>query len=376
MKNEEILDAVDDLGKVIEKKTAAIDDHTTEIKELKAQLLELKARGGRQRSSAAPVSFKDAVMGSILEQKAKILALAADPRGNNSFDFEVKAVADMTFPVNFSSANASTATIMPGIIAAPPRPMHIRALLPGGNMTGSHFVFVKEVSHDGDPAAVAEAGNKPQMDFNLTENSSPAQTIAAWLQISNQMLYDVDSLTTFLSNRLLERLYCIEDNQLLSGNGTSPNLLGINSAGNFTAATGAATIDVELLVQAIAQLAGLSRRPSGIILNPADYFALLISKASTSGLYNLPAVVNQTADGGGITIAGVPVVWTAEQAVGTYTVGDFMNGAQLLFRNSPRIEFFVDATLAKVNKTLIRIEERVAFSVFGSDYIIKGTLAT
>src|SRR6185437_11767115 len=118
---------------------------------------------------------------------------------------------------------------------APPRPMHIRSLLASGNMTGNHFVFVKETGHDGDPAAVLEGGSKAQMDFNIAEVSTPAQVIAAYVIISEQMLNDVAGMSMFLSNRLLERLLVIEDNQLLSGNGTAPNLLGLNSAGNFTA---------------------------------------------------------------------------------------------------------------------------------------------
>ena len=346
------------------------------VDDLKSQVRDLKAKGGRMSNagSAGNPSLKEVLRESILEQKSNIQKMASGIRPENDFQFEVKAVADMTFGVNFGSANVSTATLRPGIIAAPPRPMHIRSLLSSGSMGGNHFVFVKETGHDGDPAAVLEGASKAQMDFNIAEVSIPSQVIAAYVIISEQMLYDVDGISSFLSNRLLERLMVIEDNELLSGNGTAPHQLGLNSAGNFTAATaagGTGTIPVELLVDAIAQLAGLSRQPSGIILNPTDYHNLMINKASTSGLYNLPSVV--TIDGTGISVAGIPIVWTAEQAAGTYTVGDFVNGVALMFRNAPNIRFFYDSTLAKTNKLLVRIEERVALSVFGSDYIIKGS---
>lgn len=371
------VDIDEQFKKIAEGNQQTLLETKAQIEDLQSELKALKARGGRFPGAPGGdrPSLHSAVRNAILEQKSNIQKMAGkiDPR--NDFEFEVKAVADMTFGVNFGSADVSTATLRPGIIAAPPRPMHIRSLLSSGNMTGNHFVFVKETGHDGDPAAVLEAGNKPQMDFNLAEVSTPAQTIAAWVVISEQMLNDVNGMSMFLSNRLLERLLCIEDNQLLSGNGTAPNQLGINAAGNFTAATaagGAGTIPVELLIDAIAQLAALSRQPSGIVLSPTDYYALLINKASTSGLYNLPSVVTIGADGG-ISVAGVPVVWTAEQAAGTYTVGDFVNGSALMFRDAPNIRFFYDATLAKVNKLLVRIEERIALSVFGSDYIIKGS---
>jgi len=74
-----------------------------------------------------------------------------------------------------------------------------------------------------------------------------------------------------------------------------------------------------------------------------------------------------------VTIAGVPVVWTTAQAEDTYTVGDFNHGSSLLFRESPRVEFFnQDGTNVRENKITIRIEERVAFAVYGVTYFIKG----
>jgi HK97 family phage major capsid protein len=372
----EVLDAVAGLAGTIDKNHQTVLEYKSMVDDLKSQVRDLKAKGGRMSNagSAGNPSLKEVLRESILEQKSNIQKMASGIRPENDFQFEVKAVADMTFGVNFGSANVSTATLRPGIIAAPPRPMHIRSLLSSGSMGGNHFVFVKETGHDGDPAAVLEGASKAQMDFNIAEVSIPSQVIAAYVIISEQMLYDVDGISSFLSNRLLERLMVIEDNELLSGNGTAPHQLGLNSAGNFTAATaagGTGTIPVELLVDAIAQLAGLSRQPSGIILNPTDYHNLMINKASTSGLYNLPSVV--TIDGTGISVAGIPIVWTAEQAAGTYTVGDFVNGVALMFRNAPNIRFFYDSTLAKTNKLLVRIEERVALSVFGSDYIIKGS---
>ena len=371
--SKEILEAVGELGNTVLKNREATQ---AEVETLRREVKSLRAQGGRFSAPNDAKSFGDGLSEALMEQKANIQRLAekpTDPR--NSFDFELKAVADMTFGVNFSSANVSTATLKPGIIAAPSRRLHIRSLLPTGQMDGNHFVYIKETSHDGDPAPVLEAGNKAQMDFNLAETSTPAQTIAGWVQISNQLLYDVNSLTSFLQGRLLERLMCIEDAELLNGSGTAPHLMGINTAGNFTAAADTTnTLLIELLIEGIGQLAALNRSPSGIIISATDYYALFLNKASTSGLYNLPDVVSF--NGSYFTILGVPVVWTAEQAAGTYTIGDFNAGTQLLTRNAPKIEFFVDASLAKVNKTLVRIEERVAFAVFGSDYIIKGAVAS
>jgi HK97 family phage major capsid protein len=291
------------------------------------------------------------------------------------FRFSQKAVADMGLGTNFPSAAGSVAFVRPGIITNAARPRHLRDLIPQGGMTGSNFIYLSENgAGEGGVTTVAENAMKPQVDFDLQEISKPAEFIAGWTRISTKMLDDVQSMRAFLQTRLIELLLVVEDNQLLKGDGVSPNLKGINTAGNFTAATGAATIDVEQLIQAIGQLAALGRIPDGIVLNPTDYFALLLNKAVGSGEYDVPDVVQFTQEGG-IRIAGANVVWTAEQTAGTFTVGDFANGSLLLFREPPRVEFFrEDGTNVRENKVTVRVEERVSFAVFAATYFIKGTL--
>jgi HK97 family phage major capsid protein len=118
----------------------------------------------------------------------------------------------------------------------------------------------------------------------------------------------------------------------------------------------------------------MGRTATGIILSSADYFSLFLNKADTSGVYSLPQGVTVGPDGG-LRILGVPTYWIADQASGTYTIGAFTQGTALIQRSGPRIEMFIDATLAKNNQVLIRAEMREAFAIWGNTYIIKGTFA-
>jgi HK97 family phage major capsid protein len=274
-----------------------------------------------------------------------------------SFDFQFKAVADMAFSTHFGTASQSTAMFRPGIIQNPNRKVHIRDLVPQGQMSGSTFYYMKENgAGEGTIATVSEGATKPQIDLDLVEASAPAEYIAGWLRISNKMLDDVTGLTAFLQSRLLEKLLVAEDAQLLNGDGTAPNISGITDTGNFTAASGAATIDVEQLVQAISQLEELDREATGIVLRPSD----------------LPGIVTMSPEGV-LRIAGVPVSRTTAMTVDKFIVGDFNQGAMLLIREAPRVEFFrEDGTNVRENKVTVRVEERVAFPIFGSNYFIYG----
>jgi HK97 family phage major capsid protein len=162
------------------------------------------------------------------------------------------------------------------------------------------------------------------------------------------------------------------NDQLLNGDGTTPDLKGLNTSGNFTAATGTSTVPAEQLVQALLQMRILKRRATGIIINPASIEGILLNKAEGSGEYDLPSLISYSPSGQ-IMVMGVPVVDVAEQPADTFTLHD-QTGSFLAWRNQLVIEFF-NEIYAKTNKILIRIEARAAFPVYGASYTVKGTFA-
>jgi len=319
----------------------------------------------------AQESFGSLLQKAITEKTDDIARMKE--KKQKSISFELKAVGDMTFANNFSTANTSTAFVKPGIIELPKRKLHIRDLITGGAMgTSSTFNYVKEVAGEGSIATVAEGATKPQFDLDLTEAQVPAQWIAGFLKISRNMLDDVTGMTTFLNSRLPELLLRVEDNQLLNGNGTSPNLSGITDSGNHTAPTsGGSTIDVEQLVEAIAQLEGYDREANGILLHPSDYYKILLNKSGGSEEYDLPSLV--TFINGQLYVGGVPVFRSTAAALDKFIVGDWVMGANLITREPVKIEIFEqDGTNVQQNKLTVRIEERVAFPIYGDNYFIYG----
>lgn len=116
----------------------------------------------------------------------------ANMKKGSSFELEIKAVGDMTFANNFSTADSSVAFVRPGIIELPKRKLHIRELLPAGGMGAkSTFDYVKEIAGEGAPASAAEGATKSQFDLDLQEVSAKAEWIAGYIRISRNMLDDV-----------------------------------------------------------------------------------------------------------------------------------------------------------------------------------------
>lgn len=308
-------------------------------------------------------SFNSLLAEGIKENFDKITTL----KKGQSVSFDMKAVADMTFAVNFSTADSSVAQVRPGIIELPKRKLHIRQLLQGGTMGTSTFDYVKEVTGEEAPETVAEGSAKNQFHLSLQEVSSPSQYIAGYIRLSRKMLDDVQGMTTFLQSRLLELLLREEDDQLINGDGTSPNISGITDSGNYTAASTAETAEALMLIDAISQLEGYDREANGILLHPTDYWTL----AKLSNLNQSSVVV--TSENGVLRIGGVPVFRSTACAVDQYIVGDWAMGANFLVREAPRVEFsYEDATNFTTNKVTVRVEERVAFPIYGDNYFIVG----
>lgn len=336
------------------------------------------AEGQRQEMKGENKSFNTLIAEGLKEKTDDIKKfLEKGAHGtHNGVSFDLKAVGDMSFSANFSTADVSVTTLKPGIIQLPKRRLHIRELLQGGTMSNSTYTFLREkTTGEGNPATVTEGNWKEQLDIDLEEVDSPSQYIAGYLVTSTKMLEDIPAFISFLQTRLLEKLLRAEDVQLLSGDGNSPNLKGITTSGNFTAAgPTAATIDIEQLIMAVSQLEMLDREANGILVSPLDYYRMMTYKASTSGEYTAPLFGLATVNGQ-LYIAGIPVYRSTALQTDKFIVGDWVMGANLITRTPPKVEiFYEDGYNVRRNQVTVRVEERVAFPVYGSDYFIYGDL--
>lgn len=317
--------------------------------------------------------FNELLAESIEENRDEISRLSS--KKAKDISFQMKAVGNMTLnsATTFPTANVSITDLRPGIIEQPKRRLHIRQLLSGGSMSGSHYNFVKEISGEGAIAPVAEGGLKPRLDLRLQEMSTPAQTIAGIVKISRKMLNDVPGMITFLQSRLPEKLLRVEDNQLINGDGVTPNLSGITDAGNYTAADSDSTIWVEQLVDGITQAEELDRDVNGILVRPSDYARLLLNRAAGgAGTYDLPREL-VTYTNGQLYVNGVPVFKSTAANPGQFIIGDWVMGANLIINEPPIIQFFEqDEDNVQKNMITVRIEETIAFPIYGNDYFIVG----
>ena len=183
-------------------------------------------------------------------------------------------------------------------------------------------------------------------------------------------------MPTFLARKLSQDLRLREDNQFLFGDGTGQNLTGLSvNAATFTAnqADSNATI-IDLTISVMSFLEGGNYMPNGILLNPRNWWSIYLAKDS-SGAYLMQQLI--TRDGGMLRIGGVPVFKNTAVTVGTYFVGDWIDGAEIRDRKGLEVRFFEqDADNVTKNLVTIVAEERLAFPIYKPQSFVYGNILT
>jgi HK97 family phage major capsid protein len=353
----------------------AVEGLKSELEELKSQVAvvkdaadKLEAKNNRKTMSENQVKGFNATLAEAIEKNADSIGkLGRGEQKRSSFILDTKAVGNMTEAVNLTGDLQRQ--YAPQVYALPARTVHMRSLLPVGTISTGLFTFPQETGGEGDAAPQVQGSAKSQIDFDITMADAPAQYIAGYVRISRQMLDDVPAMTSFLQSRLLEKYLLAEDAQLLSGNGTAPNLQGI--LGVASAATGGATVDVEQLVQSIAQIDAANYSANGILINPTDW-ANIVNTKNTNAAYSLPASTVVTNDGS-LTIAGVPVFKSTAIAADTFLVGDWSMGAQIMQNQGISVQFSeMDSDNFQKNLITVRVEARIAFPIYYAGAFVKG----
>jgi len=296
---------------------------------------------------------------------------------SRSARFEIKA--DMTMNADFSG-EVVPADRVPGYKYDPTRAVHIRSLIPQGSTTSDVVRFVKESGYSDGSGNVAEGATLSQSDFDMAADNNTVEKIGAYLRISEEMLADTPQLTSYISARVPAKLLAKEDDQILNGNGTSPNLSGIiTDAADFdTSASGAFYQSVEsanewdVIVAALNQLAISEYQATQIILHPTDFHKILLLKDS-----NNRYLKDQVYAGLQPTFMGVPVVLNTAMTAGNYLLGNFSQGTQLWIRDNVSVEFFrEDGTNVRDGFVTVRCLERVALTNYLPNAFINGAFAS
>lgn len=251
----------------------------------------------------------------------------------------------------------------PGFIPLLFKRLVVADLIAPGTTDGNLIQFMKETTFTNAAAAVAEAGLKPESTLVFAAATSAVQKIAHWIPVTEEMLEDFAQTRSIIDARLRLGLDLVEEDQLLNGSGTPPNLLGLMTLSGLTAAQAAAgDSNADAIFKEMTKIATtVFVMPDGFVINPANWQTIQLTKnAAGNYLGNGPWAPAQPP-----TLWGIPGAVTPSIVANTALVGAFRSAAQIFRRGGVRVEstnshasFFVN------NLVAIRAEERLALAVY------------
>lgn len=367
--------AADLTGKLKDELTGMLKKHADLHEKFTERLDLIETKAGRldqviARKNMADIFASKLGDANVAEKYAKNKFVEIDFKDGDFEGVNLKQ-NDMTAALAFTN-NVPGYDHLAEIHFDPERTARARDLILQGTTTMTAIEYIRESAETDNTGMTAQGAEFNQNDFSLTAYTANVRKITAYIMLSEEMLEDVQGLTSYIMAKLPGKINSVEDTQILSGDGTGQNLSGlVTNATAYSDNLADSNVQrIDVLVDAVRQVVDDEYQPTAIVLNPADFYQIALTK-DTNGQYILPwilGVVNPQ-------LAGVPIVTTTAM-----TSGDFLvlarNAAQAFFKKQLTVEFsnqnednFVKGMVT------VRAHKRLALPIYKPTAILTGDFA-
>lgn len=347
-------------GKVDSETKAEVKALSEEFKSLASSVNEL----AQKQTSYAKASEKElsAAEEFVRSEQYKQLVGGQIQRARIELKNTVTSTDDTVFPNQRA-----------GVIAGDFAPVTVRSVLRSVAVSSNMVNAIREASWTSSAGFVTQGSAKPESDIEFEPYNVPIETIAHTIKVSNQLMADAPAVVAYIETRLRDGLAQKIDDQLINGNGTTPNLSGLTDGGNFTPYTPESDDTLsDAINRAKYILWATGNAPDVVIVNPADWGAQERLRESNGGmyLYGMPGA------GAAMNPFGVQVVMSKDLQQGKFIIGAMRNSAVVFNRSGAVVEMgYVNDDFSK-NLVTIRAEERLGLGVDRPSAVLYGDFTT
>jgi len=345
------------LGKVSTDTKTALDTLGVEQRVLADRLLAVEQKASAQADAPAAVE----TYGAQFVKNAEYSDFQKKT-GKGSIGLELKNTVTNAIANTFSERR-------PAIVEGAFRVFTIEDLLTDIPTTSNAIDWVQESVFTNAAAETAEGVQLPQSSITFTPGTMPVQNVAHFIKITRQLAMDNAALAAYINRRMVYGVNLRVEGQLVSGNGTAPNLAGLTKTGNFTAHgyTNASltalslspTNRFDLIGKMIGDCALADYPADVVVLNTADWWTLRLAKDST-GRYLLGDPGSTVAP----NLFGLPVVASNAMVAGKVWVGSLAQAATLHNREGIIVDLSdSDENNFQLGLVSIRAMRRLALTV-------------
>jgi HK97 family phage major capsid protein len=261
--------------------------------------------------------------------------------------------------------------VQPSYLQMLQRELNIIDLVPRLQTSSDMVEYVRQDGFTNNAAMVAEAsattgttGTKPESAVLFSTQTAPVRTLAHWLPVTNKMLADAPSIRGIINQQLLLGLSLALETQIVSGDGTGENFLGIlNSPTNIVGMGAGSSLDAIFRGRTLVRTVGHAR-PTAIVLSPQDWEDVRLARENVASATMGGYLMGPPSLSGATTMWGLPVVESEAMPAGTGLVGDFVQGSTLFDREQAAIRVGLINDQFIRNMQTILAELRAAFVVW------------
>jgi HK97 family phage major capsid protein len=295
--------------------------------------------GGRRLTRAPGLEFTGNPTWADLKARGHLDNEFTVPAFGVSLKASLRELKTLVLGNSLSSGGAmSLPDYQAGVVDMLQRPRTFLDLLSRVRTSSDTVDWVKQTAFTNAAATVAEAtsttgvsGAKPESALDWVRTNVPIQVIATWIPITTRALADAPMIEDIINGQLMLMLELALEAQVLTGDGSSPNLTGFVNQGILTQALGTdntmdAILKAAIKIQVSGQLAA-----TDIAMYPTNfqYVRLLRENAATATLGQY--LMGPPSLPGPMTIFGLPVTLSQALSAGTAIVGAFNPATHALF---------------------------------------------
>lgn len=237
------------------------------------------------------------------------------------------------------------------------RPVQVTDLIPMIPWGQNAYVYMEETTFTNNAAEAAEGAAYGEAALVLTERSSPVRKPSVWLPVTDEQLEDVPGARSYIEMRLSFMLRQRLDSQILVGNGTAPNLEGVNNVTGIQTQAKGTDPTPDAVYKAMTKVRVTGRAmPNAVVFHPNDWQDIRLLRTS-DGVY----IWGNPSEAGPERIWGVQAVQSDAQTENTAVVGDWTNYSLLAVRRGIDVQITNSHASDFINgKQAIRADMRAA----------------
>lgn len=256
----------------------------------------------------------------------------------------------------------------PGIVQSAQDETTVGDLMLQGTTDSNVLSYYEETTFTNAAATVAEGDPKPESALAFTERTDTVRKIATWIPATSEFLEDNAGIRSYIEGRLRFMVEREEEDQLLNGDGTAPNISGILDRSIQSIGS---TDDVKAIYQAITEVrVDGQAEPDAVVIHPLSWQNIRLAQDQNDQFYGPgPFAADNVERLWGLRVRVTPLI-----AEGTALVGAFRPHAQVFRKGGIRVVASTEHdTYFTSNKVAILAEERLALAVYRPSAFCKVT---